>query len=78
MRKVRDVVLQRNKPDPDEDSAFSSINFFLGAELANDGKIILWAESTDDYDWQNSVVLKEITLMVCEICPFGTMTHLQV
>ena len=54
MQKAGDVVLQRNKPGPDRDSAYSSIKFFLGVELAYDGNIVLWAESTDDYDRQNS------------------------
>ena len=54
MRKVQDVVLQRNNPGPDEDTAFSSITFFLGAELSSDGNIVLWANATDDFDWANS------------------------
>ena len=53
MQKVRDVVSQRNQPGPDG-SAYSSINLFLGAELVIDGNVLLWAESTDDYDRQNS------------------------
>ena len=55
-RKVLDVVLQRNKPVPDttRELNFSSITFFLGAELSTDGKIVLWANSTHEWDWQHS------------------------
>ena len=54
MRKVQEVVLQRNNPGPDKGTAFSSITFFLGAELSSDGNIVLWANATDDFDWANS------------------------
>ena len=53
MRKIRDVVLQRNEPGPNN-SACSTINPFLSARLAMDGNILLRMESPDDYDWQNS------------------------
>ena len=74
MQKIGNVVLQRNKPVPDRDSAYSSINFFLGVELAPDGNIALWADSSDDYDWQNA---DRDMFTVCKICPFETMTYLQ-
>ena len=53
MRKIRDVILKRNEPGPNN-SACSTINSFLGVKLAMDGNILLWVESTNDYDWQNS------------------------
>ena len=49
MRKVKGATI--GKTEPVDDRIFPSITCLLGAELLDDGNVMLWANSTDDYDF---------------------------
>lgn len=51
-RKIIEAVMQKNEPI--RSKTFSSIKYFLEAELLDDGNIRFWAKSTDEYDCRNS------------------------